>query len=78
MHPTRRRKTAVIVDMGFGSPTTVLADRIRWQKSTNVAWPKARTGEEPAQAIESSSLPFIGEKVKERRKPGLGGKANNR
>jgi len=42
--------------MGFESPTVVLADRIRWQKSTNVAWPKARTGEEPEQAVESSLL----------------------
>jgi len=42
--------------MGFESPTVVLADRIRWQKSTNVAWPKARTGEEPGQAVESSLL----------------------
>jgi len=42
--------------MGFESPTVVLVDRIRWQKSTNVAWPNARTGEEPGQAVESSLL----------------------
>lgn len=49
-------KTRYRADMGFESPTVVLADRIRWQKSTNVAWPKARTGEEPGQAVESSLL----------------------
>lgn len=49
-------KTRQRADMGFESPTVVLADRIRWQKSTNVAWPKARTGEEPGQAVESSLL----------------------
>jgi len=64
--------------MGFEGPTTVLADRIRWQKSTNVAWLKARTGEEPEQAIQSSFLTLTSEKAKERRKPELGGKANIR
>jgi len=64
--------------MGFESPTVVLADRIRWQKSTNVAWPNARTGEEPGQAVESSLLLQTSEEAKERRKPGVGGKAKLR
>jgi hypothetical protein len=45
---------------GVEGPTTVLADRKRWQKSTNGAWPEARAGDEPARASWSSLQPLTG------------------
>jgi len=76
--PHEPGESPTLPDGGYRRSDDRACGSYRWQKSTSGAWPRARAGDEPAQAAWSSPLPHEGRRAKERRKPDHGGKAGIR